>query len=39
MLGWMKILFSKNAAGISKVYHEVLLLLKILQTKPQIDYE
>ena len=28
--------FSKNAQGISKIYHEVLLLLKFLQTKPQI---
>ena len=28
--------FAKNAQGISKIYHEVLLLMKILQTKPQI---
>ena len=28
--------FSKNAEGISKIYHEVLLLMKFLQTKPQI---
>ena len=28
--------FSKNAEGISKVYHEVLLLKKFLQTKPQV---
>ena len=28
--------FSKNAQGISKIYHEVLLLMKFLQTKPQI---
>ena len=28
--------FSKNAEGISKVYHEVLLLMKFLQTKPQV---
>ena len=28
--------FSKNAQGISKVYHEVLLLMKFLQTKPQV---
>ena len=28
--------FSKNAQGISKVHHEVLLLMKFLQTKPQI---
>ena len=31
-----KILFSKNAQGISKIYHETLLLMKILQTKPQV---
>ena len=29
-------LFSKNAQGIGKIYHEVLLLMKFLQTKPQI---
>ena len=28
--------FAKNAQGISKVYHEVLLLMKFLQTKPQV---
>ena len=28
--------FAKNAQGISKIYHEVLLVMKILQTKPQI---
>ena len=28
--------FSKNAQGISKNYHEVLLLTKYLHTKPQI---
>ena len=28
--------FAKNAQGISKNYHEVLLLMKFLQTKPQI---
>ena len=28
--------FAKNAQGISKIYHEVLLLMKILQTKPQV---
>ena len=28
--------FSKNAQGIHKIYHEVLLLMKFLQTKPQI---
>ena len=27
---------SKNAQGISKIYHEVLLLIKFLQTKPQV---
>ena len=26
---------AKNAPGISKIYHEVLLLMKFLQTKPQ----
>ena len=28
--------FSKNVQGIGKTYHEVLLLMKFLQTKPQI---
>ena len=28
--------FSKNAQGISKIYHEVLLLMKFLQTKSQV---
>ena len=28
--------FAKNAQGISKIYHEVLLLMKSLQTKPQV---
>ena len=28
--------FSKNAQGISKNYLEVLLLIKFLQTKPQV---
>ena len=28
--------FSKSAQGISKLYHEVLLLMKFLQTKPQV---
>ena len=28
--------FSKNAQGISKIYIEVLLLMKFLQTKPQV---
>ena len=29
-------LFAKNAQGISKTYHEVFLLTKFLQTKPQV---
>ena len=28
--------FSKNAKGISKIYHEVLLLMKFLQIEPHI---
>ena len=28
--------FAKNAQGISKTYHEVLNLMKLLQTKPQV---
>ena len=28
--------FAKSAQGISKIYHEVLLLMKFLQTKPQV---
>ena len=28
--------FAKNAQGISTIYHEVLLLMEFLQTKPQI---
>ena len=28
--------FSKNVQGIGKNYHEVLLLLKLLQTKPSV---
>ena len=28
--------FSKNAVGISKICHEVLLLMKFLQTKPKL---
>ena len=28
--------FSKKAQGVSRVYHEVLLLKKFLQTKPQV---
>ena len=30
-------LFAKNAECISKKYHEVLLLMKHLQTKPQFN--
>ena len=30
-------LFSKNDQGISKIYHQVLLFTKILQTKPQVE--
>ena len=29
--------FAKNAQGISKYYHEVLLLMKFLQTQPQVN--
>ena len=28
--------FARNAQGISKIYHEVLLVIKISQTKPQV---
>ena len=28
--------FAKNAQGISKIYHEVLMVMKILQTKPLV---
>ena len=28
--------FAKNAQGISKTYHEILLLMKFLQTKPEV---
>ena len=28
--------FAKNAQGISKIYHEVLLLMKFLHTKPKV---
>ena len=28
--------FAKNAQGISKIYHEVLLLMKFLQTKTRV---
>ena len=29
-------LFIENAKGISKIYHEILLLMKFLQTRPQV---
>ena len=29
--------FSRNAQGIKKIYHEVILLMTFLQTKPQIE--
>ena len=29
-------LFSKNAEGISKIYHEFSMIMKFLQTKPQV---
>ena len=28
--------FANNAQGLSKVYHEVLLLMKLLQSIPQV---
>ena len=28
--------FAKNTQGISKIYHEVLFLMKFLQTKPKV---
>ena len=28
--------FARNAQGISKIYHEVLKLMKFLHTKPQV---
>ena len=28
--------FGKNAQGIGKIYHEVFLLMKFLQTKPEV---
>ena len=28
--------FSKSARGVSKLYHEVVLLMKFLRTKPQV---
>ena len=29
--------FAKNALGISKIYLEIFLITKCLQTKPQVD--
>ena len=28
---------AKNAQGFNKIYHEVMLLMKLLQTKPQVE--
>ena len=28
--------FTKNAQGINQIYNEVLLLMKFLQTKPEV---
>ena len=28
---------AKNAQGLDKIYHEVLLLMKFLQTKPHVN--
>ena len=28
--------FSKNAKGVGKIYHELLLLMEFLQTKPEV---
>ena len=28
--------FSRNSLGINRIYHELLLLMKFLQTKPQV---
>ena len=33
----MRIIWPKKVHGISKIYHEVLLLMKYLQTKPQVN--
>ena len=30
-------LFAKNAQGMSKICHELLMLMKVLQTKPQVN--
>ena len=29
--------FARNAQGISKIHHEVLFLMKFLQTKPHVE--
>ena len=34
ILNLEKTLFSKNARGFSKIYHEVLLYMNFLQTEP-----
>ena len=28
--------FPKNAQGISKIYHEIILIMKFLRTRPQV---
>ena len=28
--------FARNIQGVSKIYHEVLMLMKFLQTKPEV---
>ena len=28
--------FARNAQSISKIYHELLILLKVLQTRPKV---
>ena len=33
-----EISFAKNAQGISKICQDVLLILKFLQTKPEVKY-
>ena len=30
--------FSRDAQGFSKIYHEVILLMKFLKTKPEVKY-
>ena len=29
-------LFPENAQGISKIYHEIILIMKFLRTRPQV---